>query len=444
MGNEAAKSQPQLTQEASYYLASFVDMHGVSKAKMVPAGHLDHMKHGSEMFTGAALDGVPQNVNDDEVAAHPDLSRSIPLPWDKSIIWCPSDLHIKDKPFEACSRTILKRVLDEASTFGLSFNLGIEAEFFIFKGTNASFSPFSDRDTLGKAAYDVRLLLDNIEIVKEIVVSMNDLGWGVYSFDHEDANGQVEIDFDYSDALSMCDRYIFLRLMAGEIARKHGAFASFMPKPQPHLTGSGAHFNISATDKSGNNVFLSTSKTGNLSELANYFAGGIIKHAAAITAVIAPTVNSYKRLTKRTSASGFTWAPIVASFGANNRTNMLRTPMACNRIECRAVDSSVNPYLAAALLISAGLDGIKNEISPGQHYTENLYEMTNEQLENHGVKFLPKSLLEAITAFESSDLAKSVFGSLMFNSYCQYKKQEWEEYHQHVSDWETSRYLKMF
>ena len=430
--------------EVKYYIASFVDIHGISKAKMVPADHLEEMKNGSEMFTGAALDGVPQNVNDDEVAAHPDLSRSITLPWNKSIVWCPSDLYVKDKSFEACSRTILKRVIAEALDYGLSFNLGIEAEFFIFKGTHSDFTPLSERDNLGKAAYDVRLLLDNIDIVNEIVTAMNELGWGVYSFDHEDANGQVEIDFNFSDVLTMCDRFVFLRFMAGEIARKHGAFASFMPKPLAHLTGSGAHFNMSATDKNGNNVFKSDSQDGQVSDLAKFFSGGIIKHAAAITAVIAPTVNSYKRLTKRTSASGFTWAPIVASFGSNNRTNMLRTPMAGNRVECRAVDSSVNPYLAAALLISAGLEGVKNEISPGEQYTENLYEISVDQLEKQGVKFLPKSLIEAITAFEASDLAHRVFGESMFHSYCKYKKQEWEEYHQYVSEWEISRYLKMF
>lgn len=429
---------------AKYYLASFCDIHGISKAKMVPADHLSDMTFGSEMYTGAALDGVPQAVNDDEVSAHPDMSRSFPLPWNPEIVWCPSDLYIKETPFDACIRSILRKVLDNGAKSGLTFNLGIEAEFFILKTEHEKPTPLSERDNIGKAAYDVRLLLDNFDVLKELVEAMNYLGWGVYSFDHEDANGQVEIDFNYSDALTMCDRFTFLRFMAGEIARKHGAFASFMPKPFPHLTGSGAHFNMSIVDKNNKNIFISDAKDGQLSDIARFFAGGIIEHAGAISAIIAPTVNSYKRLTKRVSASGFTWAPIVASFGSNNRTNMLRTPMAGNRIECRAVDASVNPYLAAAVLFAAGLDGIEKQIDPGQKFTENLYEYTDHELHEHGVRMLPKTLYEAVCALESDKFIQAVMGEKMFKSYIDYKKKEWDEYHQHVSDWELNRYLRMF
>jgi glutamine synthetase len=431
-----------------YALASFVDLHGVSKSKIVPLSHFEQMVGGSELFTGAALDGVPQEVNDEEVAAHPDLGSAAILPWNKEVVWYASDLHLKGAPFEACSRGILKQQLAAAAALGYRFNLGIETEFFVLKeGADGALVPTSDGDTLAKPCYDVRGFLDNYSMLDEIVQAMNGLGWDVYSFDHEDANGQFETDFQYADALTMADRFTFFRLMVGELAKRRGHFATFMPKPFADRTGSGAHFNMSmASLASGENLFESEPDANGLklSRLGYQFVAGVLRHAHAISAVIAPTVNSYKRLVRRGNMSGFTWAPIHVSFGSNNRTNMLRVPLAGGRVECRAVDMSCNPYLAAALILAAGLEGIREGLDPGKPHGENMYQHSEAELHAMGVSHLPRSLEEAIDAFEADPLAKAVFGPLMHGAFVSFKRDEWEAYHTHVSQWELDRYLKFF
>ena len=435
-------------QGVKYALASFVDIHGMCKAKSVPLNHWGQMMSGSELFTGAALDGVPQDVSDEEVSAHPDPTSATILPWNPELVWLASDLYLKGEPFEACSRGILKRVLAEAAAMGFTFNLGIETEFFLLKeGEDGKVLPVSDRDTLAKPCYDLQGLLDNYTWVTEIVEAMNTLGWDVYSFDHEDGNGQFETDFAYCDALKMADRFTFFRLMVKEIARKHGFFATFMPKPFANRTGSGAHYNMSLADiQTGENLFYDADDTRGckLSKLGYQFIAGILKHAPAICAVIAPTVNSYKRLVARGSMSGFTWAPIYVCYGNNNRTNMLRIPLAGGRVECRAADIATNPYLGAAMLLAAGLEGIREGIDPGEPHTENMYNYSSAQLEEMGIRFLSRNVGEAIAAFASDPLSEKVMGPLMYKSYIEFKSQEWEEYHTHVSDWEIQRYLKFF
>ncbi len=431
-----------------YALASFVDIHGMCKAKSVPLAHLEQMMAGSELFTGAALDGVPQDVSDEEVSAHPDPDSVTILPWKPELAWFASDLYLKGEPFEACCRGILKRVLAQAAEMGFSFNLGIETEFFILKETeDGKPAPVSDRDTLAKPCYDLQGLLDNYTWVTEIVEAMNSLGWDVYSFDHEDGNGQFETDFAYCNALKMADRFTFFRLMVKEIARKHGFFATFMPKPFANRTGSGAHYNMSLADiKTGENLFYdpNDSRGCKLSTLGYQFIAGILKHAPAICALIAPTVNSYKRLVARGSMSGFTWAPIYMCYGNNNRTNMLRIPLAGGRVECRAPDISTNLYLGAAMILAAGLEGIREGLDPGEPHTENMYNYTLAQLAEMGIRFLPRNLGEAIAAFANDLLSEKVMGSLMYKTYIEFKSQEWEDYHNHVSDWEIQRYLKFF
>ena len=424
-----------------------MDLHGVSKAKAVPLAHLGQMLAGSELFTGAALDGVPQEVSDNEVAAVPDPSTCTVLPWQPELAWFASDLHLQGEPFAACSRNILQRVRAEAASMGYRFNLGIETEFFVLKrDADGRAVPFSDRDTLEKPAYDVRGLLDNLPWLDELVGAMNQLGWGVYSFDHEDGPGQFETDFDYSDALTMADRLTFFKLMAKEIAHRHGLIASFMPKPFGDRTGSGAHYNMSLADvETGQNLFLSESGApGTVSRLADHFIAGILRHAAAICAVIAPTVNSYKRLVAQGSMSGFTWAPVFICYGNNNRTNMLRIPSPGARVECRAADISCNPYLGAAMILAAGLEGIREQLDPGQPNLVNAYTLTADQLAERGIGMLPRTLAEAIEAFAVDPLSKKVFGDAMFDAYVTYKRQEWESYHCAVSDWEKKRYLEFF
>jgi glutamine synthetase len=431
-----------------FALASYVDIHGKLKAKCVPIAHLNDMFLGSELFTGAALDGVPQQVSDNELAAVPDPTSCIQLPWKPELAWFASDLHLDGKSFEACSRNILKRQLDRAAALGFRFNLGIEMEYFVFKDDEAGNpTPISSRDSLAKPCYDLVGLVDQFDVVAEVVDTIDKLGWDVYSFDHEDGNGQFEIDFKYADALTMADRFVFFRFMANELAQKRGYYVSFMPKPHANRTGSGAHFNMSLASLSGGtNLFNETrDKRGcGLSELGYQFIGGILKHAGAITACIAPTVNSYKRLVKQGSMTGSTWAPVFACYGGNNRTNMLRIPSAGGRIECRAADSATNPYLGAAMLLAAGLEGVETKCDPGEPHMENLYESSMEALREKGVSLLPRNLFEAVEALERDPLGKQVMGRLMFDAFASFKHHEWEQYHNHVSDWERERYLKFF
>jgi glutamine synthetase len=434
---------------ARYAMASYVDIHGRIKGKMVPLAHLGNMLGGSELYTGAALDGVPQDISDNEVAAMPDPASATQCPWNPDLVWFASDLHLDGKPFDACSRVILKRQTEAAAAMGYSLNLGIETEFFLFRDLpDGSFGPLSDRDNLGKPCYDPGTLMDNLPIIDELVSAMNALGWDVYSFDHEDAIGQFETDFTYSDALTMADRLVFFRMMANEIARKHGAFASFMPKPFADRTGSGAHFNMSLADlATGRNLFAPAGDDLHdvgISKLAYHFTAGVLKHARAISAVIAPTVNSYKRLVRQGSMSGSTWAPVFCCYGNNNRTNMIRVPACGARIECRAADISCNPYLGAALILAAGLEGVREQLDPGLPHRENMYNYSDAEIAERNIQFLPQSLDEAIDAFEADPLSRQVFGERMFEAFVRFKRDEWRSYHNHVSDWEIKRYLKMF
>lgn len=430
-----------------YALASFVDLHGMAKAKAVPLAHLGQMARGSELFTGAALDGVPQEVSDDEVATMPDPASLTVLPWQQEVAWFASDLHLGGEPFEACSRNVLHRVRAEAAAMGYRFNLGIETEFFVLKRNGAGeLVPYSERDSLDKPAYDVRGLLDNLPWLDELVQAMNGLGWGVYSFDHEDGPGQFETDFDYAEVLTMADRLTFFKLMAKEIAHRHGLIATFMPKPFGDRTGSGAHYNMSLADlASGENLFIDPKgKPAAVSRLAEHFIAGILRHAAAICAVIAPTVNSYKRLVAQGSMSGFTWAPVFVCYGNNNRTNMLRIPSPGGRVECRAADISCNPYLGGAMILAAGLEGIREQLDPGDPNLVNAYTLTPEQLAERGITMLPRTLGEAIEAFAADPLSRRVFGDALFDSFVAYKREEWQSYHCTVSDWEMKRYLEFF
>jgi glutamine synthetase len=431
-----------------YLLASYVDMHGVPKGKAVPISHLARMLKGSELCTGAALDGVPQEISDEEVAAHPDPNSCIVLPWKTDMAWFASDLWCEGQPFEPCSRNILKRVVDQAASMGYILNLGIEAEFFVLRDDEKlGFAPLSDRKNLAKPAYDVVRTIDNMGWMSELVEAMNGLGWDVYSFDHEDGIGQFEVDFRYFDALSMADRFVFFRMMAHEIARKHGGFASFMPKPYADRAGSGAHFNMSLADKStGKNLFEEANdpRGCGISKLGYQFLAGVLKHLPAICAVVAPTVNSYKRLVLKGSMSGFTWAPVWACYGNNNRTNTLRIPRGGGRVELRAADSACNPYLGAALVLAAGLEGIAQSADPGEPHFDNMYLKTDEELQALGVKRLPRTLDEAINHFEADPLCEKVFGAKMRNAWLDYKRDEWMSYLNHVSDWEKDRYLKAF
>ena len=436
--------------QLKYLIPSYVDMHGIPKAKMVPVEFLTHMLGGSELFTGAALDGVPQNMSDNEVASVPDPNSCMVVPWREDSAWFASDLWLGDKPFEACNRGILKRVLKQAEDKGLTVNCGIEAEFFVFKDDGElPPNPLSPLKHLDKPAYDAIRLMDNLDIwLSETVQAMNDLGWGVYSFDHEDGIGQFELDFDFTNALQMADRFVFLRVMVNEMARKHGAFSSFMPKPFANRAGSGAHYNISIADsQTGKNLFETDTADEydlGLSEMGYHFVAGVVKHLPAILALSAPTVNSYKRLIMKGSDSGFTWAPTFTSWGGNNRSNTVRVPGGGGRMELRAADSACNPYLGLAMTIAAGLEGIEQQLTPQPANKVNLFEQAESYRQDLGIKWLPRSLGEAIDALDSDSLAEQVMGRLMKEAWIEYKREEWISYNHHVSNWEMERYLHQF
>jgi glutamine synthetase len=430
-----------------YAMISFVDAHGKSKSKVVPVDHLPNAAAGSELFTGAAVDGVPQEVSDEEVAAVPDISRYFVLPTRPDVAWFPSTLHYKGDVFEACSRGILQRAMESAAELGYTFNLGVETEFFVLRRTEGGdLVPLSRADNLVKPCYDSRALLRNFGLIDELVSAMDGAGFGVYSFDHEDGNGQFETDFGYADAVTTADRLTYFRLMLTELAHKHGAIATFMPKPFADQTGSAGHMNMSLADADGNNLFATTDDPRGLglSELGYQFIAGVLKHAPAICAVVAPTVNSYKRLIRRSNNSGFTWAPIFGSYGGNNRTNMLRIPLAGGRVECRAADSANNPYLAAALMLAAGLEGVRAAADPGAPNTENMYLLGEEELAARNISHLPRDLGDALDAFEADPLTLAVFGADMHASFLGVKRAEVDAYAAHVSQWEIDRYLEFF
>lgn len=443
----AAKRDELRKQGIRYCLAAYTDVHGVGKAKSVPIDHFTTMMRGSELFTGAALDGLGQEPSDDELSVRPDIERIVELPWRPGVAWTPGFLHYHGDPWPMCSRVVLQRAVDRAAALGFTFNLGIETEFYLVRREDGAVVPANPRDVLAKAAYDIVDLLDNLPFLDEMIGYMNALGWDVHSFDHEDSNSQFEFDFSYTDVMSMADRQTLWRMMMKEVARRHGFDVTFMPKPYTDRTGTGAHFNMSLADAgSEENAFAdpSDARGNGVSQLAYHFIAGLLAHAPALTAVACPTVNSYKRLVKTGSMTGFTWAPIFRSYGGNNRTHMLRIPLTSPRVESRAVDATCNTYLAAAAYLHAGLDGIENELDPGEPLRENMYLLSDDELRERRVETLPRTLLEAIEAFDSDPLMERVFGPELKASYVELKSSEWWEYHNEISPWEIERYLTFF
>jgi glutamine synthetase len=442
-----AKREELRKQGVKYVLAAYTDVHGVGKAKCVPIDHFSTMMRGSELFTGAALDGLGQEPSDDELSVRPDPERIVELPWEPGVAWAPGYLYYHGEPWPMCSRVVLQHAVDRAAALGFTFNLGIETEFYLVRRENGRVVPANQRDVLAKAAYDIVDLLANMPFMDEMIGYMNGLGLDVHSFDHEDSNSQFEFDFSYVDCMTMADRQTLWRMMMKSVARKHGFDVTFMPKPYSNRTGTGAHFNMSLAEvATGENLFADPDdpRGCGLSRLGYQFIAGLLKHAPAITAVACPTVNSYKRLVKTGSMTGFTWAPIFRSYGGNNRTHMLRIPLSSPRVESRAVDGTCNTYLGAAAYLQAGLDGIENELDPGDPLNLNMYVLDDEELGRLGVETLPRTLLEAVEAFEADPLMEQVFGPELRKAYVELKTEEWWDYHNEISPWEIERYLTFF
>lgn len=433
-----------------YCIGAYVDIHGVPKGKTVPLPFIGHMAEGSERYTGYALDGLGQAPNDDELTSVPDLARAIPLPWEPKIAWIPAELRFKGAPYALDTRVLLKNVMAEAEAMGFTFNLGIECEVFLLRqNADRSLSVPNPDDKLVKSCYDLRGLLDSFGWVDKIASVMDQLGWGLYSFDHEDANGQYEFDFAYADALTTADRLTFFRLMAKHYAKEEGLIATMMPKPFADKTGNGAHFNMSLADKNtGRNLFACSPAEDprglGLTPLGYAFIGGILRHGRALCAALAPTVNSYKRLIRRGAMSYFSWAPVFNSYGSNNRTNSVRIPAGGGRCESRNADGAVNPYLAAALMLAAGLEGVREKIDPGAPNEDNLYEISEDERKQRGIHFLPQTLQEAVMAFSKDPLIEKTLGRQLRDEFIRYKTEEWEAYHLSISPWEIERYSYMF
>jgi len=433
-----------------YVIGAYVDIHGAQKAKVVPIDHLPQMAAGSERYTGYALDGLGQAPNEDELASVPDLSNVIQLPWEPKLAWTPADLTFQGRPYPLSTRVALKSVLAQAEAMGFGFNLGIECEIFLLRqaADSSLHTPVPD-DKLVKPCYDVRGFVDNFSWLDKVATTINDLGWDLYSFDHEDANGQFEFDFNYADALTMCDRLTFFRMMAKHYAKEEGLVATMMPKPFADRTGNGAHFNMSLFDReTGRNAFACDPAADprglGLTETGYHFIGGVLKHGRALCAAFAPTVNSYKRLVRQGAMAGFSWAPVFNSYGSNNRTNSVRVPAGGGRCESRNADGAVNPYLAAALVLAAGLEGVRERIDPGAPNEDNLYDLSDAEREARGIAFLPQTLMEAVEAFAADPLVERTLGKALRDEFIRYKTAEWQDYHLTVSAWEIERYSHLF
>jgi glutamine synthetase len=427
-----------------YFLCSFVEMSGVPKAKLVPAAALDDMVSDGAGFAGFAAGNVGQGPADPDLVCVPDMEAMIQLPWRKNIAWVPGMLQVEELPSKFCPRRILAHQLDIGRKRGYELMVGAEPEFMLLKrGPDGACVPWDAMDNAEKPCYDMRSLNRNLDLLTRLVGHMQELGWEPYAADHEDANCQFEINWKYADALTTCDRQIFFKWMVKILAEEQGLHATFMPKPFANLTGNGSHCHLSLADaKTKKNLFYSKEDPLGLSAEARWFMGGILKHAPALSAILAPTVNSYKRLVRGRPRSGSTWAPVYITYGSANRTQMIRVP-GPGRIENRMIDGAANPYLACAAMLAAGLDGIDNKIDPGAPSHDNLYAVGWEELRARGIGHLPSTLQASVEALAQDEVVRNSLGAEYADYYIQVKTEEWESYHNSVSQWELDRYLNI-
>ena len=418
-----------------YFLISFVDLFGVSRAKLVPAAAIGQMQRDGAAFAGFAthLDLTPA---DPDVFAVPDPASLIRLPWNREIGWLAADPILNGKPIAHAPRIVLKRQLEAAAAKGYRMKTGVEAEFFVIRRDGSAIA--DESDTQAKPCYDQAALLRRYELIKAISDAMLALGWGPYQSDHEDANGQFEMNWTYDDALVTADRHAFFKFMVKSLAEQHGLRATFMPKPFLNLTGSGCHAHVSLWDPEGRtNLFHDDKGELGLSGLAYHFLGGILHHAEPLTALFNPTVNSFKRINAPVTASGATWSPNSVTYGGNNRTHMVRIPEP-GRFELRLMDGAANPYLLQAGVLAAGLDGIAQKRDPGKRLDINMYE-EGHRLKD--VRRLPLNLLDALRAFAGSAMLRERLGSEFADSYVKLRMADWNDYMRHLTQWERDRTL---
>jgi glutamine synthetase len=434
-----------------FAVGGFTDVTGRSKSKVVPISHLPNLLAGSERYTPRGMGDLGQMTpNEDECVAMPDPSTLQICPWDRRFVWFAADLLYGGQvAFDHCTRSILKRQVARAADAGVSMNLGVEVEFFVFRPESLDrddgyLVPITRSGQLDPTpAYDIEVAMDAMPFLAPMAKCLEETGFGVFSFDTEGGDAQYEFDFDYAPALEMADRIAFFRLMAKQVAKQAGLVATFMPKPYTDSWGSGAHFNMSLEDvATGANIFRDPddARGKGWSKQAYSFLAGILRHARAIAAVATPTVNSYKRLSPRLSDGTVSWAPVFAAYGDNNRSCMLRLPRNRPAIENRGVDSAANAYLASALMLAAGLEGIEESLDPGDPVEDITYEWDRSQ---ETVR-LPRTLLEAIDAFADDPLVHDVFPARFVSAYVDMKRGEWDDYHRQVGVWERQKYLLAF
>jgi len=403
-----------------YFLISFVDLFGVLRSKLVPTRAIDEMQKNGAGFAGFAtwLDMTPA---DTDMFAIPDSDSLIQLPWNKEVGWLASDLWMGGKPVKASPRVMLKEQIKKLNTKNLTMKSGVECEYFLITTDGKKIA--DERDTQSKPCYDQSALMRRYDLIKEICDSMIELGWNPYQNDHEDANGQFEMNWDYSDCLTTADRHVFFKFMVKSLAEKHGLRATFMPKPFQNLTGNGCHAHISLWNGK-KNVFLESGEKLGLSKMAYNFLGGIMKFAQPLTAFFNPTINSYRRINAPPTKSGASWSPSSISYSGNNRTHMIRVPDP-GRFELRLMDGATNPYLLQAGVAAAGIYGLINKIDPGEPLSCNMY---TEYKKYPNLKKLPDSIEDSLDELNKSKEIKEAFGEDVINSFIKLKKIEIEEF----------------
>jgi glutamine synthetase len=418
-----------------YFLISFVDLLGHLRAKLVPAAAIGEMQKTGAGFAGFAawLDMTPAHP---DMFAIPDPDSLIQLPWKPEVGWLASDLWMDGKPVEASPRVVLKRQIEAAAARNYRMKSGVECEFFLLNEDGSGIS--DERDTQEKPCYDQGALMRRYDVVKEICDAMLGLGWKPYQNDHEDGNGQFEMNWDYDDCLLTADRHVFFKFMAKSIAENHGLRATFMPKPFANLTGNGCHAHVSLWDLAGKkNRFMHKTDEMGLSKLAYKFLGGIMHSADTFAALYIPAINSYKRIDADVTSSGATWAPNAVTYSGNNRTHMIRIPDP-GRFELRLMDGAANPYLMQAGVLAAGLDGIANKRDPGKRMDINMY---TEGHKLKKVRKLPANMLDAVRIFDKSEVARTAFSDEFVDSYVKLKMDEWKRYCRSVTPWEREHTL---
>ena len=424
-------------------LAQFVDIHGTAKAKSVPASHFEDILNAGAGFAGFAVWGLGIEPHGPDYMAVGDLSTLSLVPWQPGYARIVCDGHVHGKPWDYDARVTLKKQIARLDKLGMTLMTGLEPEFSLLKrSVSGQIVPCEDSDTLAKPCYDYKGLSRSRAFLDRLVDSLVAVGIDVYQVDHEDANGQFEINYTYEDCLTSCDHYIFFKMAAAEIASEMGLICSFMPKPFANRPGNGMHMHMSLSDGKKNLFLDKKDKRGlELSPLAYQFAAGLLKHGPALAAICAPTVNSYKRLVVGRSLTGATWAPAYISYGDNNRSSMVRIPG--GRLELRLPDGACNPYLATAAVIAAGLDGIEHKLDPGEPHNMNLYELSDAELKKEKISILPQNLHEALLALEKDKVIRDALGPVA-DEFLRLKHMEWVEYMRHVSEWEIDSYLEFF